>query len=88
VASHRWHQHLDLSLGAEGLGRGAEWGKAFEFYDEMRANGLSGNTVTYNTVLFACAKCCSMGHASKWLEDGGATWVEPDIITYSTIVMG
>jgi len=46
------------------------------------------NTITYNTMLDACAKCCSMDRTSNLLEDMRESSVEPDIITYSTIVKG
>merc|ERR1719373_637755 len=54
----------------------------------MRASGIPCNTITYNTLLDACAKACSMSKASQLLEDMGESCVEPDIITYSTLVKG
>merc|ERR1719436_1630160 len=39
-------------------------------------------------MLDACAKCCAMGRASNLLEDMRESCVEPDIITYSTIIKG
>merc|ERR550532_576334 len=54
----------------------------------MRANGIPCNTITYNTMLDACAKCCAMSHASELLDDMKSCSIEPDIITYSTIVKG
>merc|ERR1719486_1059253 len=39
-------------------------------------------------MLDACAKCCAMSRASQLLEDMKDSHVEPDIITYSTIVKG
>merc|ERR1719373_1037055 len=54
----------------------------------MRASGIPCNTITYNTLLDACAKACSMSKASQLLEDMGDSGAEPDIITYSTLVKG
>merc|ERR1719161_444329 len=62
--------------------------KVFMVYKEMRSKGVPCNTITYNTLLDACAKCCAMDRASSLLEDMKETSVEPDIITYSTIVKG
>merc|ERR1719414_2551533 len=39
-------------------------------------------------MLDACAKCCAMDRASALLEDMKCARVEPDVITYSTIVKG
>merc|ERR1719162_720971 len=39
-------------------------------------------------MLDACAKCCTMDRASALLEDMRESSVEPDIITFSTIVKG
>merc|ERR1719473_2347951 len=54
----------------------------------MRNKNIPCNTITYNTMLDACAKCCSMCRAPTLLEDMKTSCVEPDIITYSTIVKG
>ena len=56
-------------------------GKVFTVYEEMKSKGISCNTITYNTMLDACAKCCAMNKASMLLEDMKDTSVEPDIIT-------
>eukprot|EP00425_Heterocapsa_triquetra_P006374 CAMPEP_0195158130 /NCGR_PEP_ID=MMETSP0448-20130528/185509_1 /TAXON_ID=66468 /ORGANISM="Heterocapsa triquestra, Strain CCMP 448" /LENGTH=433 /DNA_ID=CAMNT_0040196925 /DNA_START=1 /DNA_END=1300 /DNA_ORIENTATION=- len=39
-------------------------------------------------MLDACAKCCAMDRAAGLLEDMRESCVEPDIITYSTIIKG
>merc|ERR1719222_499225 len=39
-------------------------------------------------MLDACAKSCAMSKASQMLEDMAEACVEPDIITYSTIIKG
>merc|ERR1719428_417500 len=39
-------------------------------------------------MLDACAKCCTMSRATQLLEDMRSSLVEPDIITYSTLVKG
>merc|ERR1719345_173485 len=60
----------------------------FAVYNEMCSQNIPCNTITYNTMLDACAKCCTMDRASGLLEDMQKSAVEPDIITYSTIVKG
>merc|ERR1719265_1151991 len=57
-------------------------------YKDMRTKNIACNTITYNTLLDACAKCSSMDRAGTLLEDMKDSNVEPDIITYSTIVKG
>jgi len=60
----------------------------FAVYQKMCSQNIPCNTITYNTMLDACAKCCTMHRASGLLEDMQKSSVEPDIITYSTIVKG
>ena len=43
----------------------------------MRNNGIACNTITYNTMLDACAKCSSMEKAAMLLEDMRETKIEP-----------
>lgn len=62
--------------------------KVFMVYKEMRSKSISCNTITYNTIFDACAKCSAMHHASSLLEDMKLTKIEPDIITYSTLIKG
>jgi pentatricopeptide repeat protein len=62
--------------------------KVFAVYDEMQKQGVQCNSITYNTMFDACAKCCAMDRASSLLKDMHAASVKPDIITYSTIVKG
>jgi len=72
----------------KGFAMAKQVGKVYEVYTEMRARDVQCNTITYNTMLDACARCSSMDRVSKILEDMKASAVEPDIITYSTIVKG
>jgi pentatricopeptide repeat protein len=62
--------------------------KVFAVYEEMRSKNIPCNTITYNTMLDACAKCCAMHRASNLLMAMKEACVEPDIVTYSTIVKG
>merc|ERR1719262_2102930 len=62
--------------------------KVFAVHDEMLKHGVPCNTIIYNTMLDACAKCCAMNRAEQILKSMRAASVQPDIITYSTIVKG
>jgi pentatricopeptide repeat protein len=64
--------------------------KVVELYDEMRAKGIHCNTITYNTLLNAFARCGSMHRVPAVLNDmkNATPSVEPDIVTFSTIVKG
>lgn len=57
-------------------------------HEEMKALGISINTVTYNTLVDACARVGAMDKAAKLLEDMLVSGVEPDLITFSTIAKG
>merc|ERR1719440_971459 len=64
--------------------------KLMQVYTEMREREVPCNTISYNTMLDACAKCGAMHRVPDLLEDMKAARprVEPDVITYSTIVKG
>jgi len=64
--------------------------KVTALYEEMKARGVPCNTITYNTMLNALARCGLMHRVPQILEDMRAVEpkVEPDIVTYSTIVKG
>jgi pentatricopeptide repeat protein len=65
-------------------------GKAFAVYDTMQARGVVGNTITYNTMLNALVRCGDIRRLPQLLEDmrSASPQVEPDMITYSTIMKG
>merc|ERR1719408_461567 len=64
--------------------------KLMQVYAEMREREIACNTISYNTMLDACAKCGVMHRVPELLENMRAARprVEPDVITYSTIVKG
>merc|ERR1719359_585215 len=65
-------------------------GKVMSLYKEMQAHKIQPNRITFNTILNAFAQCQTMQYAPELLEDMKATIpaVEPDIVTYSTLVKG
>merc|ERR1719453_2707586 len=62
--------------------------KVFAVHNEMLKFGVPCNTITYNTMLDACAKCYAMQRAEQVLKAMKAASVQPDIISYSTVVKG
>merc|ERR1719224_321521 len=62
--------------------------RLFAVYAEMRERGVSCNTVTYNTMLDACARCGCMDKAPGLVADMRAAGIVADTITYSTLVKG
>ncbi|CAK9033739.1 unnamed protein product [Durusdinium trenchii] len=59
-------------------------------YKEMKDRGIPCNTITYNTMLNALARCGRMHDVPQLLADmrDSNPPVQPDIITYSTLVKG
>jgi pentatricopeptide repeat protein len=72
----------------KGFAMSKQIGKVFTVYSQMCKLGVLCNTISYNTMLDACARCSSMDRVPQLLEDMKQGKVEPDIITYSTIVKG
>merc|ERR1719191_618829 len=54
----------------------------------MRSRGIERNTITYNTLLDACAKAGVMDRVPEVFAEMMASNVVPDMITYSTLVKG
>ena len=64
--------------------------KIMAMYDEMKARKIECNTITYNTILNHFAQCRAMRRVPQILEDMRASIppVDPDIVTYSTLIKG
>merc|ERR1719399_616910 len=62
--------------------------RIFAVHAEMRKTGVPCNTITYNTMIDACARCGGMDKVPPLLEDMKRDHVELDVITYSTLVKG
>merc|ERR1719242_2801882 len=57
-------------------------------YQEMRERQIQCNTITYNTILNHLAQCRATHRVPQLLEDmkNSVPPVEPDIVTYSTLI--
>merc|ERR1719299_330152 len=62
--------------------------RVFAVHQEMCDRDIQCNTITYNTMFDACARCGTMDRVPKLLEDMRNSRADPDIITYSTLVKG
>jgi len=64
--------------------------KVFAVYEEMQNRAVPSNTITYNTMLNALVRCGDLRQLPQLLEDmrSASPQVEPDMITYSTIMKG
>lgn len=64
--------------------------KVFAVYQEMLRENIISNTITYNTVFEACAKCAlnpgTMAYIPILLKDMQTFGIKADVITYSTII--
>ena len=62
--------------------------KTFAAYDGTRSHNIACNSITFSTILDACAKSCALTRASGLLQDMVKACVDPDTTTYSTIIKG
>mmetsp|Transcript_92026 Transcript_92026/g.238425 ORF Transcript_92026/g.238425 Transcript_92026/m.238425 type:complete len:1020 (+) Transcript_92026:84-3143(+) len=57
-------------------------------HDEMRAKRMQYSIVTYNALIDACARSGEMSRVSPLLEQMSKDGIEPNVITYSTVIKG
>merc|ERR1719390_13807 len=62
--------------------------RLFAVYAEMRERHIAVNTVTYNTLLDACARSGCMDRAPGLMAEMRAAGLAPDRITYSALAKG
>merc|ERR1719221_1027350 len=57
-------------------------------HQEMVRERMEFSITTYNTLIDACARNCEMVRVPKFLDDMAKLKIEPNVITYSTILKG
>merc|ERR1719456_88994 len=62
--------------------------RLFAVYAEMRERGITVNTVTFNTLLDACARSGCMDRAPDLMSEMRTAGVTPDKITFSALAKG
>jgi len=74
----------------KGYGLEKDLEKAIELFREMPKEGVPYNTITYNSIIDACVKCGALSQAEEILKElsGPDCDLEPDLITYSTLLKG
>jgi pentatricopeptide repeat protein len=60
----------------------------FRVVAEMTDREIPFNVISYNTTIDACARCGAMERAPALLESMRKGGLEPDLVTYSTLVKG
>jgi len=74
----------------KGFSHQRRFAKAWEVYEEMLAANLQGQftSVTYNTLIDVCARNGEIARAGSLLEGMAKQKIEPNLVTYSTILKG
>merc|ERR1712137_241934 len=74
----------------KGYGLRKDLHHALALFEEMSAEGVSRNTVTFNSLIDVCVKCGNLQMAEAILRDMTlpTSAVEPDLITFSTLLKG
>ncbi|CAL1386043.1 unnamed protein product [Linum trigynum] len=68
--------------------RAGEIRKALELFNEMKANGINPDVVTYTTIMNLYCSVDHLKEAVNLFHDMEAKGVEPDVITYSVLLKG
>eukprot|EP00746_Dinoflagellata_sp_MGD_P161223 gnl/MRDRNA2_/MRDRNA2_88291_c0_seq1.p1 gnl/MRDRNA2_/MRDRNA2_88291_c0~~gnl/MRDRNA2_/MRDRNA2_88291_c0_seq1.p1 ORF type:complete len:1392 (+),score=293.79 gnl/MRDRNA2_/MRDRNA2_88291_c0_seq1:97-4176(+) len=76
------------SVVMKGFVRWKELDQVFDVHNVMFEHDIPRSTTSYNLMFDACAHCNAMEHAPELLEEMRANDVEPNVITYSTVVKG
>lgn len=61
---------------------------ALSLYHEMVERGITINTVTFNSLVNACARVGAMKDAAAILDHMLRCGINPDLVTFSTVVKG
>merc|ERR1719262_274547 len=67
-----------------------QFDKVWEIYEEMQVDmkALQFSVATYNLLIDACARSCRMSRVPTLLKEMSQQQIEPNVITFSTIVKG
>jgi pentatricopeptide repeat protein len=74
----------------KGLVHQKRFDRVWEIYEEMQADmkALQFSVATYNLLIDACARSCDMARVPTLLKEMSQQHIEPNVITFSTIVKG
>merc|ERR1719272_2302037 len=72
----------------KGFTREKKIDRVWSVYEEMNKRKIELSTVTYNTLIDACARCGQMENIPDILEDMKKHRIKPNVITYSTMLKG
>eukprot|EP00928_Gymnodinium_smaydae_P095383 TRINITY_DN819_c0_g6_i1.p1 TRINITY_DN819_c0_g6~~TRINITY_DN819_c0_g6_i1.p1 ORF type:complete len:633 (-),score=129.09 TRINITY_DN819_c0_g6_i1:163-2061(-) len=89
-AQHKHRNTILYTTLVKGYGLEKDLKNALELFREMQAEGVPYNTITYNSIIDVCIKCCDVATAESLLHEmlNNGHGVEPDLITYSTLLKG
>merc|ERR1719507_1754999 len=72
----------------KGFSHQRQFDRVWLVYEEMRAEKLAVSLSAYNALIDACARSSDMGRVPQLLQDMAKDGLEPNIVTYSTILKG
>jgi len=74
----------------KGFAHRKQFDRVWEMYSEMQTDmkALQFSSATYNLLIDACARSCNMARVPALLQEMSQQRIEPNLITFSTIVKG
>merc|ERR1719410_1002386 len=72
----------------KGFSHQRQFDRVWLVYKEMRAGKQAVSLAVYNALIDACARSSDMGRVPQLLQDMVKDGLEPNLVTYSTIVKG
>lgn len=72
----------------KGFSHQRQFDRVWMVYQEMLTEGLPVSLAAFNALIDACARSCDMARVPQLLEDMAKQSLEPNIVTYSTILKG
>merc|ERR1719215_1509309 len=72
----------------KGFSHQRQFDRVWLVYEEMRAGKQAVSLAVYNALIDACARSSDMGRVPQLLQDMVKDGLEPNLVTYSTILKG
>lgn len=72
----------------DAMAAGKQWQRAIQFLDEMRADGVPPNVISYGAAIKVCVTAGQWSQALNLLRTMRRDNIQPDVISYNYVIDG